>query len=745
MKKMSLKSIALLLALTLLPVIVPMSAGAAAPAKLNIALVSDTHYYPPEMAGDYYDVLFDNTQLGHPIEQTPGVLRSALEAIKARALRGEIDYLLIPGDLTTDGEHLGHERLAEILLDFERETFEAGHPVPVAVIPGNHDMGNGNIFVNGVKERAQPETTVSEFRRIYDQLGYDLPGIEFYTADLSVEGALSYTANLGDDYRLVALDTRVRRISPELRAWVAAQCRKAVEVDHRTVVAMGHHNLNEQFQGQLRVMQNQGIENMREISEEFADAGMHFYFSGHLHMSEISPWYSDSGEVLYDIIVPGLYSFPGDYRVVNFTAEGPESITADVQSYPVDEALRVSTKRGGEVINYKQPYYPDNLEFSFGYKGQGLAGFLKANLRAQLGKPLEELQKNGGIAAMAGDLGPLTQVLEYLDKQLNNNTQKIFDILGNLVDEAFALPVSKLPCTRFIGDLGFGDAAKPGTVADAGNSILVYMFWKHKDPAGDAFVQDVLRRMRNGELVDQVLNFAVPKVLDVLGAEILPLLANVDVGMLNRAMQCGLGTLNLPLLLVTALLPGTRDAISKTLYDFASKAIVSQSPSGRGTDAVLEYKGAAAAPTGPDTFRMPFDLTVTLGSGCKEAEVVWYTKESLVAPGLRLTGKDGKAVTGVTVAVTTEAVKRTVNQLDLGVAQMMGYNMQAQKHTAKISGLKPLTAYLFSVGDTYRGWWAQPRKLAGAQPVLDFFRQVWDWICGIWKLIVTMWNNRWYY
>jgi len=747
MKKVSmkLKSLALLLVMLLLLSLAPAPATAAAPDLLRVALISDIHYYPPELAGNHYDVLFDNTQLGHPIEQTPGALRSALAAIKARALRGEIDYLLIPGDLTTDGEYLAHVRLAQILEAFEAETLAAGFPVQVAVIPGNHDIGSGNTFVNGVKERAQPQTTDADYLRINQNLGYDLPNLARYNPlGEDKAGRFSYAADLGagGKYRLVALDTKERRITPELRAWTVAQCRAAVAAG-QTVVGMGHHNLNEQLKGQLVIMQAQGIENMREISEEFADAGMHFYFSGHLHMHEISPWYSDGGQVLYDIIVPGLYSFPGDYRVVEFSTEGTK-ITANVNSYPVDEVLRVSAN--GK--DYRQPYYPDNFELSFGYKGQGMAGFVKANLRQQLVKQLEDLRKSGGIEAMVKkgvDIAPLNALMRYLDERIVNQPDKIIGLLNSLIDGAMALPVSKLPCTRFLGELDFGHPTRPGTVADLASSAIAYMFWKDRDPADDPFMRDVLRRLKNGELLDQILNFAIPKVLDVLGAEILPLLANVDIAMLNRAMSCGLGTLGCPLLLVLGLLPGTKDTISKSLYGLASEIITSASPSGRGTDAVLVYNGPVAAPTGPETFRLPYDLQATLGCDGKSAEITWYTKDSLVSPGLLLTDKAGSAVPGVKISVATEFVDITANQIDLGIMKLMGTKMPAAKHTAKLTNLTPGKAYKFTAGDTAYKWWGAPRELSWESKVLGFFRQVWLWLCGLWKHMIIAWNNRWYY
>ena len=747
MKKVSIRSLALLLTALLLLPLAPVPAAAAEPAVLRAALISDIHYYPPELAGGHYDVLFDNTQLGHPIEQTPGTLESALAAIKARAARGEIDYLLIPGDLTTDGERLGHERLAEILEQFEADTLTEGHPVQVAVVPGNHDIGSGNTFVNGMKERATPQTTYEDYLWFNRNLGYDLPNLDCF-APLGEDkaGRLSYAADLGAEYefRLVALDTKERRITPELRAWVVDQCKTAVAAG-QTVIGMGHHNLNEQLKGQLVLMQGQGIENMREISEEFADAGMHFYFSGHLHMSEISPWYSDSGQVLYDIIVPGLYSFPGDYRVVEFTAQG-STITAKIDSYPVDEVKRVRANG----VDYRQPYYPDNLELSFGYKGQGLNGFVKASMRQGLGGPLEDLRRNGGLEAMVKksiDLAPLNALMRYLDERVINQPDKILGLLNALVDDAFALPVSKLPCNRFLGELGFGHPTNPGTVADMANSAIVYMFWKDRDPADDPFMQDVLRRMKNGELLDQILAYAIPKVLDILGAEILPLLANVDVGLLNRAMSCGLGTLGLPLLLVMGVLPATRQTISKTLYDLAGDIITSASPSGRGTDAVLVYDSAAAvaAPTGPNTFRLPYELQATLACGGKSAEITWYTKDSLTSPALLLTDRAGNPVAGVNIAVTTEFENITANQIDLGIVQLMGTRMRAAKHTATITGLKPGKAYKFTAGDSVRSWWSPQQNLSWESKFVDFFRQVWNWLWGLWKHVVIAWNNRWFY
>jgi len=731
--------LALLLALLLLPAALPpVRAAAEPPAKLRIALFSDNHYFPEEYSGGYGEAYKENNIVGQPVEQGPGILRSALAALKARAARGELDYLIVTGDLTSTGEYLGHSQVAQMLEDFERET-----GVSAAVIPGNHDIDYGpRDYSSGVREDARG-TTHQDFLEIYANLGYDLPGLARFTpAGEDDTGMLSYAADLGENYRLIALDTHKRRIEPDLRAWAVEQCR-AARAAGKTIVGIGHHSLNEAFDGQLVVMQNEDIENMREISEEFADAGMHFYFSGHIHMDEISPWYSDKGEVLYDIIVPGLYNFPGGFRVVDFSAQGGR-VEADVRTYSPDEVLPVNANG----ITYPQPYYASNLGFSFGYNGEGLSGFVKESARRMLTGQLKDLEASGGLAAKVKetvDLAPINALMGYLDQRLLSQPEKIVELVNGLVEDIFALRVSKLPCARFLDLLKFGDPAKPGTLEDAGNSILTYMFWKKFDPKEDAFLQDVLRRMKNGELVDQLLTFAVPKVLSVLGEEILPLLANVDIQAANLALQAALGSLNVPLFLVLALIPGTRDTISNTLYTFASGAVTSQSPTGSG-DGKLVYDGPVAAPTGPKTFRLPYDLSVKAGSLGGSAEITWYTKESLRSPGLQLTGAGGETVEGLSVTCTSEPVELTVNELDLGVAQILGTRMNAMKHTAKVEGLEPFKTYQFTAGDSEAGWWSAPQTLEPTdKPVLTFFRQVWAWVLGVLRLPGIVWDNLWFY
>ena len=93
--------------------------------------------------------------------------------------------MLITGDLATHGRDYvsEHEAVAAKFRKFEKETGKQ-----VYVINGNHDNAK-DMPVDHKK-----------FTEIYHEFGYD----EALSTD---EGTCSYSANLNDEYTLVALDT----------------------------------------------------------------------------------------------------------------------------------------------------------------------------------------------------------------------------------------------------------------------------------------------------------------------------------------------------------------------------------------------------------------------------------------------------------------------------------------------------------------------------------------------------------
>jgi len=684
MKKTLRRLLALLLPAVFLLTAAQVPAAAKAPAELRLAIISDPHVYPADMTNGYCEAFVEEaTHNGRAIEPTQALFEAALADLKARAKNEKLDYLLVAGDMTEWSEYAGHVLVAGLLRQFEKET-----GVPVAVIPGNHDLELGDAcdFSSGAKEKARALQR-EEFLEVYADLGYDLPGCERF------EGTLCYTADLGERYRLIAVDSNRRHVGAddrisqeELLEWVLAQCEKA-RADGKVIIGLGHYPLGEQIGNADTFMaDNFGFGDSMQAAEALADAGMHFYFSGHLHFNEIAMRVSDSGEPLYDVMTASSGFFPGGYRTVKFSAAG-EKITADVRSVPMP--LTQPSPHPDD------PYYDTFYGRCYGSPdGSGLAGWLRYAIDFALGPQLRNMSTG----------------LRYIDERIFGQPEKILEALYGVADELLAMEVSALPCTRFIGEYGFGDPDKPGTFEDLGNSALVYLFGKGCDADGDAFVQDALRRMRDGEFLDQLLKLAVPKLVAALGGEILPLLVNSPVTV--RALESLAAGLDCPWLyiplLAVAAPPSVRKALSASLYKFAGGVMEGQSPTGS-RDGVLVYDGPIEVPTGPETCRLPQEVSVS--RGLLATEITWYTRQSADAPEVKITDGDGNPAPEVKVSIESAETEVMAGQLDIGYTKLIGRAQPALKHTARLTGLIPGKAYCFTAGDGKWGWWAESQKI----------------------------------
>ena len=103
----------------------------------HIILGSDIHYLSPELT-DYgeafqYDVDHGDGRLVTYIDQIT-------DAFLEEVVEQHPDILILSGDLSSNGELASHEGLAEKLRRVEAQG------IPVAVIPGNHDINNKRAY-----------------------------------------------------------------------------------------------------------------------------------------------------------------------------------------------------------------------------------------------------------------------------------------------------------------------------------------------------------------------------------------------------------------------------------------------------------------------------------------------------------------------------------------------------------------------------------------------------------------------
>ncbi|MDY6065392.1 MAG: metallophosphoesterase [Finegoldia sp.] len=132
-----------------------------------ISIITDTHILIEDMIAntpEFDTALHSDRKM---FTESQGLLAQALENILGNGTK----YILIPGDLTKDGEKLNHQYLAG-----ELGKWKAVSPGrQVIIVPGNHDINNPIFSEDYTKENPQETPTVNhkEFMEIYKDLVYD--------------------------------------------------------------------------------------------------------------------------------------------------------------------------------------------------------------------------------------------------------------------------------------------------------------------------------------------------------------------------------------------------------------------------------------------------------------------------------------------------------------------------------------------------------------------------------------------
>ena len=87
-------------------------------ATMDFATISDLHYYPESLMSDsqaWTDYVYNTTKM-FPEAET--MIRTSIETAMTR--NPDLKYILVPGDLTKDGEYEAHTALAAILEEYEK-------------------------------------------------------------------------------------------------------------------------------------------------------------------------------------------------------------------------------------------------------------------------------------------------------------------------------------------------------------------------------------------------------------------------------------------------------------------------------------------------------------------------------------------------------------------------------------------------------------------------------------------------
>ena len=95
-------------------------------------------------------------------------------------------------------------------------------------------------------------------------------------------------------------------ISADLEQWVLEQIAAAKQRGD-TVIGMEHHGMIPHFSMEPDLLPMYLVNDYERLSREFADAGMQYIFTGHMHANDIASLTTEQGNTLYDIETGDVY------------------------------------------------------------------------------------------------------------------------------------------------------------------------------------------------------------------------------------------------------------------------------------------------------------------------------------------------------------------------------------------------------------------------------------------------------
>ena len=310
----------------------------------SIIVMSDIHVMAPQLLEK------KGTAYENYLNQDPKLLEysgEVLECLVEKTQERNPDLVIIPGDLTKDGELLSHQLVVNILGKLR----SAG--IPVIVVPGNHDIDNPEgYYFNGDNTRPAERTSPEQFKALYADFGYNqayakdpaslsfvcepLKGLVLLCIDTNKYEENKYI-DKGDEKNYNQTAGRIRdeknynqtagRIRPATLTWMLAEADKA-RAEGKQVVLVQHHNIVQHYDAQSTLQSDYIVADYEKVSKQMMQHGIHMAFTGHTHLQDIAQYrtIADNAQPdsLVDVATGSVISYPNPWRTIKVNNEFTE-------------------------------------------------------------------------------------------------------------------------------------------------------------------------------------------------------------------------------------------------------------------------------------------------------------------------------------------------------------------------------------------------------------------------------------
>ena len=287
---------------------------------VNFYLVTDTHYFENELnAGG---PAFEKNMLTEQyfMKESSAIIKTTFDRIIQDK---ETDTVIIPGDLTKNGEKESHKSFIKELYRLR----ENGKKV--FVITAGHDYNDSASVLRGEGRVPVEGTNFDDLCEMYRDFGYG--------DAISIDGPThSYMAQIAEGVRMLAIccDSKGQpkgAMDERHMAWTKEQLDKAKE-ENCSVFAICHYPIIPSVPA-FDLVGDAKIKEWQKVASFLADNGVELILTGHMHIQSINEFYSEKGNRLIDICTSCLVGSPAKYRKITID----ENSVLKVKSIDVEE------------------------------------------------------------------------------------------------------------------------------------------------------------------------------------------------------------------------------------------------------------------------------------------------------------------------------------------------------------------------------------------------------------------------
>ncbi|MBO5858198.1 MAG: metallophosphoesterase [Clostridia bacterium] len=306
--------------------------------SVSFYLVTDTHYFEPSLGceGAAYDEYMKREQ--YFMAESRDIVRATFDEIAAD---NSVDLVLIPGDLSKNGEIESHKSFIKELDKLK----DSGKKI--FAITAGHDYGETSRAYVGDNVLDVEGTPFASLREFYKDYGYS----QAIAVD---DSTLSYVAEIAPKIRLLAINCDSEgnpkgEVDERLEGWIKIQLDEAKK-DGCSVFVMCHYPLIPSVPV-FDLVGDAKLKNWRRTASLLADNGVKFILTGHMHIQSINEYVSEKGNKIIDICTSCLVGSPAKYRKISV-----EGNSLKVESKDTPE-FRINTSESLQELFDKQFIY----------------------------------------------------------------------------------------------------------------------------------------------------------------------------------------------------------------------------------------------------------------------------------------------------------------------------------------------------------------------------------------------------